>query len=137
MRVLIGLAAAGVLLAACGSDDEGGGDAPTAADLDSATYTSTEVSGHDLAENTTVTLTFEDGTLAVDAGCNTQSAAYEVSGGTLVWSGPAAATLKACPPPLGEQDHWLGGLFTDGMDASLDGDTLTLTNDEVTMKLSS
>jgi heat shock protein HslJ len=120
MRTLLVLVAVTALLAACGSDDqggegggEGGGDAPTTADLDGTTYTSTDVSGHDLAEDTTVTLTCGDGTLAVDAGCNTQSAAYEVADGTLAWTGPAAATLKACPPPLEEQDQWLGGLFTD------------------------
>ena len=131
MRVLLALVATTLLLTACGSDDE-------LPDLDGTTYSSTDVSGHDLVEGSTVTLSFEDGTMAVKAGCNTQTGAYEVSDGRLQWSGPAASTTMACPTAdLADQDQWLAGLFTDGMDAKHDGDTLTLTSGDVTMTLSS
>ena len=133
MRILLTLAAAALLLTACGSDDDGGSEA---FDLDGSTYTSTDVAGHDLVEGSTVTLSFDDGTMAVKAGCNTQTATYQVSDGTLKWTAPASATRMACPTSdLADQDQWLAELFTEGVDATLDDDTLTLSNDDVTMKL--
>jgi heat shock protein HslJ len=132
MRVLLAVAAAALLLTACGSDDEGGGGTvPDTSDLEASTYSSTDVTGHDLVEGSTITLSFQDGTMAVKAGCNTQTGAYDVVDGALKWTAPAASTTMACPTSdLADQDQWLAGVFTDGMDASLDGGTLTLTNDD-------
>src|SRR5262245_28127358 len=128
LAALAALAMMLVPLAACGSDDDGGGGAPTRADLDGKTYSSTEVTGDDLVEQSTITLAFETGMMAVRAGCNTQTAEYEVADGTLRWTGPAASTRMACSPQLEEQDRWLAGLFTDGMTALLDGSALSLAN---------
>lgn len=138
MRILAALAATLTLLTACGSDDQEGASTPDPADLDATTFTSTDVSGHDLVEGSAVTLSFQEGTLAVKAGCNTQTGEYDVDDGTLKWTRPAASTMIACPTPdLAEQDQWLAGLFTDGMDATLDGGTLTLTgSDDVELVLS-
>jgi heat shock protein HslJ len=131
VRILPTLVAALFLLAACGSDDEGGSGPPETADLEASTFSSADVSGHDLVDGSTITLSFQDGTMAVKAGCNAQTAEYEVADGTLRWTGPVAATKMACPTDdLAAQDQWLAGLFTDGMDAALDGGRLTLTNDE-------
>jgi heat shock protein HslJ len=131
MRIVLALAAL-ILLAACGSDDQGsGGTTPDPSDLEGATYASTAVTGHDLVSGSTITLSFQDRRMAVKAGCNTQTADYDVSDGALRWTGPAAATTMACPTAdLADQDQWLAGLFTDGMDATLDSGTLTLTNDD-------
>jgi heat shock protein HslJ len=131
LRVIAALAATLALLAACGSDDEGGGGAspPETGDLEASTFSSNDVSGHDLVEGSTITLSFQEGTMAVKAGCNTMTGEYDVSDGTLKWTRPPAATRMACPTgDLADQDQWLTQLFTDGMDASLDGGTLTLTN---------
>jgi heat shock protein HslJ len=124
-------------LGGCGSDSDSGGDsesaaasAPTQSDLDGSTFTATSKTGSGLVADSTITLSFEDGTMAVQADCNTQSAAYEVDGGTLKWTSPPAGTLKACPPELEAQDALLAGLFTNGVTATLDGTTLTLTNDD-------
>lgn len=134
------VAATLLVLGACGSDDDDGGgskSAPTQSDLDGSTFTATSKTGPGLVADSTVTLSFEDGTMAVQADCNTQSAAYEVDGGTLKWSGPPAATLKACPPELEAQDALLSGVFTSGVTATLDGTTLTLANqdEDVTLVL--
>ena len=92
------------------------------------TFASTEVTGHDLVPDTTISLVFEDGNLSANAGCNTMSAAYEVTDGNIAWSGPAAATMMACSDELTAQDEWLTELLTGGVDATQDGDTLTLTD---------
>jgi heat shock protein HslJ len=140
-RPVPGLVAAVVatlfLLLACGSDSDSGGDgdggsgtAPTQADLDGSTFTATSKTGSGLVADSTITLSFEDGTMVVHADCNTQSAGYEVDDGPLKWTSPPAATLMACPPELEAQDALLSGLFTNGVTATLEGTTLTLTNDD-------
>jgi heat shock protein HslJ len=137
MRILrtVAALAALVLLTACGSDGSsdgaGGASPPEKADLEASTYTSNDVSGHQLVEGSTITLSFQEGTMAAKAGCNTMTGEYEVSDGTLRWTGPVAATQMACPTgDLADQDQWLTENFTDGMDATLEEGTLTLTNDK-------
>ena len=129
--------AALVLLVACGSDDVGGAITPQPDDLDGSNYTSTKVTGHDLAPDSQIALVFKSETMAVLGGCNTQTAGYEVADDKLRWTGPAASTKKACSAALEEQDRWLAGLFTKGMTASLDGSTLTLESGDVTIVLQS
>ncbi|MCB0894103.1 MAG: META domain-containing protein [Nocardioides sp.] len=131
-RTLLALLATTFLLAACGSDGESGreGSPPTTDQLDDTTFTSVEVTGYDLVKESQITLDFKDGNLAVQAGCNTQTAGYTVDAGTLKWTGPAAATMKACSDELMAQDQWLAGIFTEGVDAFLNGHTLTLTTSD-------
>ncbi|RYP82205.1 META domain-containing protein [Nocardioides guangzhouensis] len=143
------------LLAACGSDggsddpsdggDDAGGTArdtgsPSAAavsatDLDGSVYESTSVEGHELVEGTTVRIEFEDGSMAVSAGCNTLFGPYDVTDGVLKWSGPAASSMMGCEDALAAQDAWLTDLFATGVDATLDGTTLSLASGDVTMTL--
>ncbi|HEX5087138.1 MAG TPA: META domain-containing protein [Nocardioides sp.] len=148
-RVWGGAAALLLCVTACGDSDDGSatddgssatppqarGDAATQEGLDGKTFVSTSVSGHDLVEGTTVRLVFDEGRLAVEAGCNTQTAQYTVDASTLRWSGPPASTMMACPDPLHEQDLWLTGLFTDGAEMTVTEDGGTLTAGEVTMEL--
>lgn len=129
-------------LAGCGSEDDSASDAAaaepsgvTADDLDGSSYASTEVTGHELVEGTRVRLSFEDGTLAVSAGCNTMTAEYDVTGDRLAWSGPPAATMMGCLDDVAAQDEWLTSLFQTGATVQLvDGD-LELTQDEVVLTL--
>ncbi len=130
MRRLLAAAAALVLLGGCGSDV-----VPTAEDLDGNSYESTEVVGFELVEGTTVNLTFEDGSLGAQAGCNTVSAAYDIDDDLLVWSGEPASTLMGCSEELTAQDAWLTKLFTEGVDVVLEDDVLTLTQEDTTIKL--
>lgn len=108
---------------------------PDAAALEGSTFTSTQVQGHDLVAGTSITLTFEDGRMVATAGCNTMSGSYDVSGGTLAWTGPAASTMMGCPDDLAAQDQWISGLLTDGMSAELDESVLVLGSGDVTIRL--
>jgi heat shock protein HslJ len=100
------------------------------------TYVSTDVTGYDLVADTTIRLTFEDGNLSVNAGCNTMFAPYELTDDSLAWTEDPAATMMGCTDGLAEQDQWLAELFTTGVGAAADGPTLTLTSDDVTIVLS-
>jgi len=147
-------------LAACGGDDSSGAapepsESTSASSSESAsetasesaspsispavlanTYVSTEVTGYDLVADTTIRLTFEDGNLSVNAGCNTMFAPYELTDDSLAWTEEPAATMMGCPDDLAAQDQWLADLFTTGVGAAVDGGSLTLTSDDVTMVLS-
>ena len=142
------------LLAGCGSSDDGAGGSdstststPTSrpspsstpvaavADLDGATYESTGVAGHELASTEPLRMTFEGDTMSVSAGCNTLFGEYDVTNGTLAWSGEPASTMVACEPALTDQDVWLADLFTTGVEAATDGSNLTLTSEDVVIEL--
>lgn len=131
-------AAAAFALTGCGSGGSGGssGAAVTKADLQDATFTASKVTGHDLVKDSTLTLTFEGESLAVKAGCNTMTGAWSADGGILKWTGEPAMTMMACDDPLMQQDTWLNGLLTKGMDGKISGDALTLTSSDVTIELS-
>ncbi len=108
--------------------------AVTTADLDGASYVSTHVTGHDLVADTQIQLGFDSGSLSTYAGCNLMSGPYDVVGGVVRWTGPAASTMMACSDELTAQDAWLTQLFTDGADVAVDGSTLTLTSGQVTIE---
>ena len=134
--------AVGLMVTACGSSGSSGSDgstssgsAPTSAELDGNVFASTSVDGHDLVSGSTVQLTFEDGSLSANAGCNTMNAPYDVTDGTLAWTGPAAGTLIGCPDDLAAQDTWLSDLLQKGVEATLEGDDLTLVSGDVTLHL--
>lgn len=130
---------AALLLAGCGSGSSsttaGGSTVPTAADLDGTAYVSTSVEGRDLASGTEVRLEFHDGTMNGGAGCNSMFGPYAVQDGTLSWTQGPAMTQMACPEPLMQQDQWLADWLGAGADATLDGDTLTLSSQGVTVQL--
>ncbi|MEZ5183498.1 MAG: META domain-containing protein [Acidimicrobiales bacterium] len=113
-----------------------GGAAPSADDLAGRTFTSTSVEGYDLVADSAIRLSFDEGRLGVNAGCNQSTGAFTLDDGTLAWDGPAAATQMACPDDLMAQDAWLAGLIEQGMAATLDADELTLRSGSVTIVLS-
>ncbi len=84
---------------------------------------------------TSVEVGFEGGTMSVWAGCNTVFGPFEVDGTTLAWSAEPATTLMACDPEREAQDQWLTDLFRGGVDATLEGDALTVAADDITMEL--
>lgn len=140
------LALAGLLLlglGGCGASQAGGSTpasspasrAVTTEDLDGGSYTSTQVSGHDLVAGTKVRLSFEDGGMVANAGCNTMSGELAVHDGRLAWTGEPVSTLMGCDESRSAQDHWLGGLLTSGMSATGGGGALTLTAGAVTIEL--
>ena len=81
------------------------GSAVTTADLDGSTFESTSVEGHDLVPGSTVRLTFENGSLSANAGCNTMSSSYAVTDGRLAWTGHPMSTMMGCPDDLHGPGH--------------------------------
>jgi heat shock protein HslJ len=133
------LAVAALVLAGCGSGSSsstaGGSTVPTTTDLDRTSYISQSVEGHDLVAGTHLRLTFEGDTMSANAGCNGMFGPYAVADGRLAWTGGVGGTLMGCPDDLAKQDQWVQTWLQAGADASLDGDTLTLASDGVTVVL--
>jgi heat shock protein HslJ len=104
-------------------------------ELAGESFVATEVTGtHTIAPNSTITLTFEGGSLSANAGCNTMAGRYTLIGGKLT-APQLASTLMACDDALMAQDTWLAGFLASGPAYTLAGDTLTLTNGTDTMVL--
>lgn len=153
----VALVGATVLIAGCGSDGSEGSDgtsgsttttaatgatepAPvtgpaTAEALDGRSYVSQSVEGRELVAGTTLTLSFDDGTLSANAGCNTMNGPYEVDEGRLRWTETPAATMMGCDEDRMVQDQQIVQLLKGGVDATLDGDELTLATPNVTIVL--
>lgn len=94
-------------------------------DLVGRTFVSTDAHGRTLVESSTVTITFDEGHLSANAGCNTLFGGASWAGGTLD-APQLASTMMACTPALMDQDAWLGELLASGPTITLDGDTLTI-----------
>jgi heat shock protein HslJ len=124
-------------LAGCGDDDDDessttGASAP--ATLDGREFIVTSADGYDLVADTTTRISFDSGTVSVNAGCNTMGGAYELDGDELT-VGTMMSTQMACPPELMAQDEWVSDFLTAGTTVAVDGDTITLTGDDVVLTL--
>lgn len=98
-----------LLLAACGSADS------TVSDpLEGTSWVLMAYRKSRPIPGTTMTATFEEGTIRGSAGCNTYSATYQVVDDT-IQVGPIAMTEMACLEPEGvmEQETMLLGLLQD------------------------
>lgn len=137
-RRLLTLGTAGLLvlpllagLAGCGEQTVDGTDAATGT-LAGRTFLSTGVTvdgtAYPLAPGSRITLTFTDGGISAQAGCNTMGADARVADGRLAVDGPLASTEMACDPALMAQDTWLADLLASGPTVALEGSTLTLTS---------
>ena len=127
-------------LAACGSDDDSSDDttADAAADgdtsLDGRAFVSTSVEGQDLVEGSQISITFDDGSLAMYAGCNTAVGAYTLTDGTLT-VGPMSQTRMACEDALMAQDTWILAMLEAGPTVTSDGDNITIEGSGTTIEL--
>jgi heat shock protein HslJ len=137
-RLAATLLAAGVLFAACGDDTEEStpeaAGTPAPEDLDGRTFLSTAVTGQTLIEGTQVAVSFEEGNVAVVAGCNTQFGAYAIEDDMLVMKVPAS-TMMMCDDESTAQDAWIAEMLGGPPTIGLDGDTLTLADDDITITL--
>lgn len=119
--------ATAIAISACSS---AGAPSPVAASLDGHTYLSTDIEGADLVPGTQVTLTFTDGNLNARAGCNIMGGTYSIDGNRLVTT-QMSMTEMGCDEPRERQDQWLAGFLSTGVTFTLEGDTLTLTDETI------
>lgn len=125
-RALAVCALSTLALTACGGDGDGEGGAGEPLDLEGKTFTATEISGWVPVTGTTIELTFEDGRVAGQAGCNTLTGGATWTDQQLLLEGPMASTMMACERGLEAQDQWLIALLESDPRLSLDGGTLVV-----------
>ena len=133
---LLPLALVGALaLTACGDDTVDDGSAETvpasvpAESLDGRTYLSTATSGFDLVPGTVARLSFTDGQVGLQAGCNSMGSPFSVDGATLVVDA-ISSTEMGCDAALMAQDQLLAELLGSKPILRLDGDVLVMETPE-------
>jgi heat shock protein HslJ len=81
-------------------------------------------------EDSEAHLTFnEDGTVAGNSGCNGFGGEYTVEGNDVTFE-QIVSTLIACEEPLMAQEQAIHQVLTDTATFEIEGDTLTLTNND-------
>lgn len=71
------------------------------------------------------TVTFADGKVNGNVGCNSFGGDYKVSGDTIIFS-QIVSTMMACADPLMQQESAVFSVFTDKATFTVDGITLTI-----------
>ena len=129
-----GAATSGAATSGAGTSGAGtAGPATGAAALEGGTFVATEVTGsYSIAPGSTISLTFENGSLSARAGCNTMFGGYTTAGDVLT-APHLASTMMACDPALMAQDTWLAGFLGSSPTFTVADGTLTLTNGTDTM----
>lgn len=132
--VVIPLLAVSALLAACGST--AGSSDPAALQGNTYTTSTVTVDGQekDLAQGSTLSVTFTDGSISLNAGCNTMTGTVDLADGKVA-AGELAATRMACPEELMAQDQQLADFIASGPRWSLSGDSLMMSNDTMMLML--
>jgi heat shock protein HslJ len=142
-RLLAVLALVVALVSACG--DPSSSDSPDAGEPGSGDTGGVELQGtyvtdavesdtRQLVPGSTVQLTFKDGSVNLQAGCNTMSGRFRVEDGHVDVS-QVSGTERGCADALMKQDEWLTDFLMASPSVSVDGDTVTLASDDVTMRL--
>ncbi|RDI67298.1 META domain-containing protein [Nocardia pseudobrasiliensis] len=98
------------------------------------TFVSTKVDGTPIPGGGPLVLTFADGRVSAQAGCNTSSGPVAFDGDVLRVSG-LATTMMGCPGERGGADGWQTELLQAAPTWKLDGTTLTLTGNGKTVTL--
>ncbi|MFC6012382.1 META domain-containing protein [Nocardia lasii] len=126
------LALIGTGVLGCGSPEQS--PEPSTATPMGKTYISTAVDGDPIPGGGPLTLSFTDGRISANSGCNSASGSVDLSDHTIRTS-PLAGTLMACPGDRGEADAWQHGFLESAPTWRLDGDELTLTGENSTVRL--
>jgi heat shock protein HslJ len=98
------------------------------------TVTSVTTGGGVSSYAATATLVFADGTVEVNAGCNTGSGSYELGEGTVTF-GPVATTKKLCDDAANQLEQGVLAVLDGEATYAIDGDTLTLSNGGTSLTL--
>ncbi|MVU77269.1 META domain-containing protein [Nocardia sp. ET3-3] len=97
-------------------------------------YISTEVTGIPIPGGGPLILTFQDGRLSANSGCNTATGPVDLQGNRLR-VGTMVHTAKGCLGDRGRADAWQGGLLHSRPTWTLVGDTLTVRGNGSTITL--
>ncbi len=105
--------------------------AATAGDLEGAewnlvSWRNDEGEMTDALNDAPITLTFEDGKVAGNAGCNRYFAAYQADGDVLDIDDKIGSTMMMCPEPVMKQEQAYLSLLPQVATFGIEGDTLTL-----------
>jgi hypothetical protein len=108
--VVVTAVAVGAVLLALGTAPEG--DGPAEVPVGSlgeveGTWEAVDTGATPAALHGRLMLVLADVGLFVDTGCNSARGSARVEQERLVLDHPLAVTLKACPPPLDEQERWV------------------------------
>lgn len=132
---LAGLAVLVLVATACGDDPD---EVAAVAELDGLTYVANEsagsVEGHELVPGSTIRISFQDGSLSANAGCNNLGGGYTLDGSVLKVE-ELASTAMACEPALMDQDTWLTELLSSSPTITSDGDELTIAGESSSLTL--
>lgn len=123
-HLLLTVATTTILLAACSAAGAPASPTPGSIALDGHTYLSTGSTRVTLIPGSRVTLTFDEGRISANAGCNSMGGDYTLDGDRLT-TGQMITTEMGCAEPLMQQDQWLAAFIAD-VQVTQDGDTLTL-----------
>ena len=140
IAVVLGLVLAACLTACADSygrsADSGLAFTPDLADLSGDPWVATRVEDpdHELAPDSTLTLTFTSDSVTANAGCNTLRGRAKVDGDELVVE-EMASTMMACVASLSEQDVWLTTFLTSRPTIERLDDDLWLINDDTVIHL--
>jgi heat shock protein HslJ len=105
----------------------------SSAELEGRVFVSTGVSGDQaLVDGSTIRLELSDGRVSINAGCNQMSGPVTIETDRLD-VGELMSTMMGCDEPLMAQDAWLTEFFMADPAFTLDGTTLELVGDGVTI----
>ena len=126
---LVGL----TVFAACGSDDDAGGDAgggPVAG----TTWTLTELDGEPVPDGVTVDLTFDGERISGSSGCNQYTTAATFDDGEVTVDPVIAGTMMACEPPASDMESAYLAVLGEVSGYSVEDSTLTLVDADDTTR---
>lgn len=103
--------------------------------LDGKQFQATSISGAAAPAGYDLILEFKGNELFAYEGCNVQFAPYRFRDGVLAWDKSPRSFFSMCPFASNQQDIRLEYLAEKGLEATLDGSTLTLEQDDVTVTL--
>jgi heat shock protein HslJ len=132
LALAVPLAFASSLLAACG-DDTVEPVAP-ADPVEGHTFVGYDVQGRSLVPGSSVRLSFDNGSIGAQAGCNQLIGPYRVDDDVLVVE-KLGGTQMACEQALMDQDVWLADFLQGRPSLETDGASLILSSDDVTVTL--
>ena len=103
--------------------------------LNGKQFISVDVNGATLVPGTTIRITFSDGQLSAQAGCNTMSGGYSIVDGKLVADGSWATTEIGCDPARQAQDQWLANFLSSSPTIDVENDKITLAVGDTVIQL--